>query len=57
MIVDYVVEVLSSLKDLEESSFDVEELCEMIAAYVPEFTQVNRYGLTCGNKVFWGHVG
>ena len=37
------MEVLSNLKDHEDNSFDVEELCEMIAAYVPEFAQVDRY--------------
>ena len=42
VVLDYVVEVLTNLGDADESSFDVDQLCEMIAAYVPEFSQVDR---------------
>ena len=42
VVLDYVVEVLSNLGDCDENSFDVDQLCEMIAAYVPEFAQVDR---------------
>ena len=42
VVLDYVVEVLTNLGDADESSFDVDQLCEMIAAYVPEFAQVDR---------------
>lgn len=42
IVLGYVVEVLSSLGE-EDGSFDVEELTEMIAAYVPEFAQIDRY--------------
>ena len=42
VILDYVVEVLTNLGDADENSFDVDQLHEMIAAYVPEFTQVDR---------------
>ena len=37
-----MVEVLSSWGE-EDTSFDVDELMEMIAAYVPEFTEIDRY--------------
>ena len=38
----YIVEVLSNLGE-EDSSFDVDQFSEMIAAYVPEFAEVYRY--------------
>ena len=41
-MLDYVVEVLTNLCDTDENSFDVDQLCEMVAAYVPEFAQVDR---------------
>ena len=46
VVLDYVVEVLTNLGDADESSFDVDQLCEMIAAYVPEFAQVDRYEIS-----------
>ena len=46
-MLDYVVEVLTNLGDADESSFDVDQLCEMIAAYVPEFSQVDRCETHC----------
>lgn len=41
VVLDYVIEVISNLED--ENSFDIDQLCEMIAAYVPEFAVVDRY--------------
>ena len=46
-MLDYVVEVLTNLGDADENSFDVDQLCEMIAAYVPEFAQVDRCETWC----------
>ena len=47
VVLDYVVEVLTNLGDADENSFDVDQLCEMIAAYVPEFAQVDRCETRC----------
>ena len=44
VMLSYVAEVLSGLgeEEGEETSFDVEQFSEMISAYVPEFTTVER---------------
>ena len=42
IVLEYIVEVLSNLGE-EDSSFDVDQFSEMIAAYVPEFSEVDRY--------------
>ena len=42
IVLEYIVEVLSNLGE-EDSSFDVDQFSEMIAAYVPEFAEVDRY--------------
>ena len=42
IVLGYIVEVLSNLGE-EDSSFDVDQFSEMIAAYVPEFAEVDRY--------------
>ena len=49
VILGYVVEVLSSLGE-EDTSFDVDELTEMIAAYVPEFAEIDRYSVFLSNE-------
>ena len=38
----YIVDVLSSLGQ-DDTSFDVDQFSEMIAAYIPEFADVERY--------------
>ena len=48
IVLEYIVEVLSNLGE-EDSSFDVDQFSEMIAAYVPEFAEVDRY---VGYQVF-----
>lgn len=42
IVLGYIVDVLSNLGE-EDSSFDVDQFSEMIAAYVPEFAEVDRY--------------
>ena len=42
IVLDYISEVLGEL-GAEESSFNVDEFTEMVSAYVPEFSSIERY--------------
>lgn len=44
IVLSYIADVLSDLGRCveDENSFDAEQFCEMISAYVPEFTSVER---------------
>ena len=43
-MLSYIAEVLGELGRCteEDTSFDAEQFCEMISAYVPEFTSIER---------------
>ena len=41
IVLSYTVEVLSEVHN-DDSSFDVDQFCEMVSAYVPEFAEVDR---------------
>lgn len=53
------MDVLTNLGDADENSFDVDQLCEMITAYIPEFAQVDRcetHCIICANYLRYHYI-